>query len=246
MKVCPAAATVEGIDVSKYQETIDWPAVRAAGKEFAFIRVSDGIHSIDEMFERNWEGAKKAGVLVGAYQFFRPGQDPTSQAELLLHKLSRLAPADLPCVLDAETTDKQDGAGIVGACSAWIDAVAGATKRQPIVYTGSGFWNQLPASSIPKRSTLWVANWTSDCPSLPTGWDSWKFWQYSEKGHVVGINRSVDLNRFNGSSAELRLFAGGAATTIGITARSATWPVALASIGAITALGVVYYLKRNR
>ena len=63
-------ATVPGIDVSKYQGVVDWPAVQKAGVRFAFIRVSDGLDSLDEHFAKNWTGAHAAGLLRGAYQYF--------------------------------------------------------------------------------------------------------------------------------------------------------------------------------
>ena len=63
--VCPAGAVVQGIDVSEFQGAINWSAVKAAGKQFAFIRVSDGTYQ-DPKFATNWAGAKAAGILRGA------------------------------------------------------------------------------------------------------------------------------------------------------------------------------------
>jgi lysozyme len=65
VKVCAAGQTVEGIDVSKYEGTIDWKAVQSAGVAFAFIRVSDGLNSHDGYFASNWANAKAAGVYRG-------------------------------------------------------------------------------------------------------------------------------------------------------------------------------------
>src|SRR5262249_54505220 len=69
--VCADGPTVPGIDVSIYQGTIDWQKVHAAGIEFAFIRVSDGLDTLDSKYDVNWAGARAAGVLRGTYQFFR-------------------------------------------------------------------------------------------------------------------------------------------------------------------------------
>ena len=80
--VCPGSNKVYGIDVSYYQGTINWASVKAAGKQFAIIRVSDGTGFLDPKFASNWRNAKAAGIAVGAYQFFRPNQDATAQAEL--------------------------------------------------------------------------------------------------------------------------------------------------------------------
>lgn len=248
MKLCPAGATVEGIDVSVYQGKIDWSAVRRSGRAFAFIRVSDGLHHLDALFEQNWKGARDAGLLVGAYQFFRPSQDGAAQAKLLLDRVGRVGGPDLPSVLDAEEGDGRPGIEIVTACRAWLDVVAAAEHRTPIVYTGSGFWDQLPSSDVPSTSSLWTANWTQGCPLMPAGWDAWEFWQYSSKGSVPGIGTAVDLDRFNGSLEELRAFAGttftGAPTSPTIAAASA-WPVALAGLGALGTLGAVLWSRRR-
>ena len=58
LSVCAKGTTLKGIDVSYYQAKIDWPAVKASGHAFAFIRVSDGIRHEDPKFDANWAGAK--------------------------------------------------------------------------------------------------------------------------------------------------------------------------------------------
>src|SRR6266496_2047544 len=55
---CPTGPMVEGIDVSVYQGAIDWPKVAAAGVEFAYIRVGDGLRPVDARFHENWDGAR--------------------------------------------------------------------------------------------------------------------------------------------------------------------------------------------
>ena len=80
--ICAGSTRVYGVDVSYYQGAINWPAVRAAGKQFAYIRYSDGTGFLDPNFNSNWRNAKAAGLTVGAYQFFRPSQNPTTQADL--------------------------------------------------------------------------------------------------------------------------------------------------------------------
>src|SRR5438105_13538010 len=83
--VRPGASKVYGVDVSEFHGTINWTQVKAAGKQFALIRVSDGTGHLDPKFAVNWRNAKAAGVTVGAYQFFRPTENATSQADLLVN-----------------------------------------------------------------------------------------------------------------------------------------------------------------
>src|SRR5882672_8158960 len=57
-RVCAAGATTKGVDVSYYNGKIDWTKVKAAGNEFAFIRISDGTGFHDPQFAANWAGAQ--------------------------------------------------------------------------------------------------------------------------------------------------------------------------------------------
>src|SRR5205085_9358471 len=101
--VCGGSASVQGMDVSSYETSIDWPMAKASGIDYAFIRATDGSSFRDPKFAEYWAGAKAAGVLRGAYQFFRPAEDPIVQADLLL-SLAPPEPGDLPPVIDVETT----------------------------------------------------------------------------------------------------------------------------------------------
>ena len=75
--VCPSGPTVEGVDVSYYQGNIDWDAVWGSGRDFAVARVNDG-NFMDPQFDTYWSGMKAAGLIRGAYQFFRPAMSRES------------------------------------------------------------------------------------------------------------------------------------------------------------------------
>ena len=197
----------KGIDVSVYQGTVDWSSVKADGIDFAFIRVTDGTGTIDSKFASNWSGAKAAGVIRGAYQFFRPEEDAVAQADLLLQKMGALQPGDLPPTLDVEVTDSQTDAHIVAGIAAWRAEIKNAIGREPIVYTSPGFWDGISGAGA-EPETLWEAHWTSaSTPDpLPYSWTSWYFWQYSDSGNVANLS-PVDLDRFDGDLAALEDYA---------------------------------------
>src|SRR5688572_24159740 len=83
-RVCAQGAVTKGIDVSYYQGVIDWNRVKSDGVEYAFIRVSDGEVFRDPKFTANWANARSAGVIRGAYQFFRPAQNVANQAQMMI------------------------------------------------------------------------------------------------------------------------------------------------------------------
>jgi lysozyme len=207
--VCAAGEVVEGIDVSMYQGTIDWSQVKAAGIEFAYIRVSDGLPPVDPMFAPNWAGARAAGVLRGAYQFFRENEDPIAQADLLLDTMGPLDDEDLPAAIDVESLDHQTGATIVSHVKAWMDRVEAGSGKKPIIYTGRPFWDENTGSSTAVSDhALWIPNWYVTCPGISVAWSNWGFWQYSSTGRVDGITGDVDRDRWNGDREGLLAFAG--------------------------------------
>jgi lysozyme len=210
LSVCAKGAVVKGVDVSVYQGLVDWNKAKGAGVLFAIARVSDGTGNPDTQFANNWPGMKKAGVLRGTYQFFRPSEDPIAQADLMftmLNKAGGLQSDDLPPVMDIEVTDNLAPAAIQAAMKKWLNYVEGKINRKPIIYTaafmsanvGSGF------SAYP----LWVANYGPVCPTMPSGWNQWEMWQYSDKSSYAGINGGVDGDEFNGTLQDLIDFAKG-------------------------------------
>jgi lysozyme len=226
--VCASGTVVQGVDVSVYQGTVDWTSVKAAGIDFAIARISDG-SALDTQFATNWSGMKNAGIVRGAYQYFEPGQDPTTQANIVVSAVAMLGSGDLPVTADMETAGGQSAATIVANLQTWMNAVKAGTGKQPMVYTASGYWNgSVGGSSAFGSDPLWVANWGVSCPGLPTGWSNWDFWQYSDTGTVNGISGNVDLDEFNGSLAQLQSFAGGAsmAPAYGAQYVSQSWPLA--------------------
>jgi GH25 family lysozyme M1 (1,4-beta-N-acetylmuramidase) len=213
--VCPSGSTTFGIDVSKWQGTINWASVKSAGVKFAIIRVSDGTGYSDSQFTANWSNAKAQGILRGAYQFFRSNQDPIAQADLLISRLNTYGRGELPPVIDVETTDGQSPATVASRVGQWLNRVKSQLGVTPIVYTGSYFWESNVQSSAYSSYPLWIAHWTSGCPTIPSAWSGWKFHQYSDSGSVSGISGAVDLNRFNGSLSQLQAWAGTTVTPTG-------------------------------
>lgn len=212
-QACATGPTTRGIDVSAWQGAIDWNRVAASGVRFSFIRVSDGTHSIDSRFTHNWSAARDAGVLRGAYQFFRAGQDVSAQANIMINAL-RSDPGELAPVIDVEADSIQgrSASQVNAAVRQWIDMVGAATGTTPIIYTGAYVTGSSAASYA--ANPLWIAGYFSDysdahCPRITDNWTHWTFWQYSDRGHIPGISGNVDMDVFDGTLAELRAFAGG-------------------------------------
>jgi GH25 family lysozyme M1 (1,4-beta-N-acetylmuramidase) len=238
-RVCATGATTSGVDVSYYNGTIDWAKAKAAGVQFAIIRVSDGTGFKDPKFASYAAGAKAQGLVRGAYQFFRPAQDVTAQADLMIAAQAAFDATDLPPTIDVEATGSLSPATVAARVAQWVDRVKAQTGRTPIVYTGKYFWrDDVGGSTKQADSALWVAQYTSLCPDIPAPWSKWTFWQYSESGRVPGIPGDVDMDRFNGSLDDLRAFAGGGAATASLQPLAIAWTRATSGAYTFTATAV--------
>jgi GH25 family lysozyme M1 (1,4-beta-N-acetylmuramidase) len=207
---CASGSTTRGVDVSEFQGTIDWSAAKNDGIRFGIARVSDGTSHPDPMFAKNWSRMRAAGVVRGAYQFFRPTGDPIAQAKLLLSKIESaggLDDDDLPPTIDVEVSDGVSAGTVANRVNKWVDYVEEATGRAPMIYTAPGFWNGIGAPGGFSKNPLWVANWGVSCPDVPGPWGGWKFWQKTDHGRVAGIPGFVDVDVFNGSLSDLEAFA---------------------------------------
>jgi len=206
--VCAAGPTVYGIDVSRFQGDIDWDQVAGSGVQYAFIQISRSLTDIDAKFAFNWRRAKEVGILRGAYQRFQPDQDVMGQAELFVQKLGPYVAGDLPPVLDVEDAKGLDAATIAARVDQWVTYVEQHVGLKPIIYTGFYFWRDSVNSADFSDHPLWIANYGTDCPLVPLAWTNWTFHQYSSSAMIPGITaNTVDVNRFNGTMAELMALA---------------------------------------
>ncbi len=191
----------QGIDVSQDQNSVDWPSVQAAGYAFTFVKATDGETYVDPLFAQNWAGAKAAGLLRGAYHFFRAEDDPQIQAEFFWKTVGGVG--ELPMVVDVEESMGQPNSVVISNLTSFLNSLQGWTNQQPMIYTDSGFWNGLGTSAF-GTYPLWIAQYGVAAPTLPAGWALYDFWQHSETGQVAGIQGNVDLNVFSGSLAALQ------------------------------------------
>lgn len=209
--VCGSGPTVEGIDVSQWQSTVNWPMVRAAGKRFAIARI---LHwpTRDTQFDRNWREIRANGLIRGAYIYFDPRYEVAAQADIVVRAVGRLGQGDLPVTLDIE--QPPPGLPSPTRYAAMVrdlaDRIEAGTGRRPMIYTGRYYWPSYVQSTAFRDHPLWHAQYTTTqpCPYIADAWRAWAFWQYSSTGRVSGISGNVDLDRFNGTYAELQRLAG--------------------------------------
>lgn len=208
-----------GIDVSDYQGDVGWSAINSkTGVLYAFLRASYGL-TADKSFPGKWAGAGKECLLRGAYHYFVEIDDPAAQAEKLYQTLKAAGATnpELPVIADIERgsavkelcNDSVRAKSFVAKAYAFITAFEDLWGQRMMIYTSASFWNCLPDSGrIARNRELWVAEYTTrPSPEIPAAWSKWRFWQFNDKGRIVGIDGDVDADRFNGSGADLLEFA---------------------------------------
>ncbi len=197
-----AVTSIKGIDVSRYQETIDWEKVAADGVKFAFIRLgyrgySTGKLVLDSQFENNIKGAVKAGVDVGVY-FVTQAVSVEEAEEEAAFVVENIAPyrVTYPVVLDIE--DAASDAARTNLLTAaertdYTIAFCEAVKKKgytPMLYCNIRWF--MEKLELPRLTGYdkWFAQYFSR-PFFPY---EFQVWQYTSSGRVDGINGDVDLN----------------------------------------------------
>lgn len=183
---------INGIDVSVWQGEIDWARVKAGGVGFAMVRAGYGL-AADPNFARNMEGAAAQGIPVGAYLYSRAVTTGEAEEEAaFLLELAKPYQIVYPASLDMEsagqhalTNDQRTGLAL-----AFCGRVAQGGLT-PGVYSSLYWFETMLDLPELKPVQRWVADWSSQKPSLEGGVD---LWQHSSRGLVDGISGYVDLD----------------------------------------------------
>ena len=192
-----------GIDVSKFQSSINWQKVKNAGINFVIIRCGyrgygSGVLVQDPMFASHITGAKAAGLRVGIYFFSQAisKAEAVEEASMAV-KLARQYGINMPIAIDSEYAN--GGAGRADGLSksartditiAFCNTVANAGYKPMVYASKSWFSDHLDVSRFPSSYRIWVAHYAKTCGY--TG--RYDIWQNTSKGSVDGVKGNVDMN----------------------------------------------------
>lgn len=190
---------IKGIDVSSYQGKPDWVKVSKAGYKFAILRIHQKT-GVDSSFEYNYKNCKSNGILVGGYKYsyaLTPTQ-AIDEAEAVIEVLNGRG-LDFPIFYDLEWSRQRS----LGKQAVENIAVAFLTRVKKAGYKVGIYcnmdWCNNVLSDVLKKYDCWIARYPASDnssvqerlrPSVGVGW------QYSSKGKVPGISKSVDMNVF--------------------------------------------------
>lgn len=201
-----------GIDVARYQGTIDWAQVAASGVDFAMVRVGyrmDGTREIvaDSNARYNMQEAQKNGIKLGVY-FFSTAVSEAEAVEEANWVADYIAKYRItyPVAYDCEGFERADSAQYGLSKESRTDIAIAFLNRiyergyTPMFYasmgelTGEAKW---ATSRIENTYKIWVSQYPA-APYPQTEKSSYQgvhsMWQYTNRGTVAGIGRPVDVN----------------------------------------------------
>lgn len=185
------------IDVSRWQGTIDWEKVKSTEYRGVMLRAlgnKGGNPYFDPCFEKNYAGAKAAGLDVGVYYYTNASCEKLADRELaVLRKALVGKEMTMPVAVDLESPS------LAGMPYGDLSNLAAYHLEQiekmgfyAQLYTYTSYANvHLDMARLAGRWDVWLADYTGKTPKV-----SFKYTahQHTSKGSVPGISGNVDLN----------------------------------------------------
>lgn len=192
------------IDVSKHNGDIDWNAVKAAGVDYAIIRVGYRGYGTarlvqDACFDQNMRGAINAGIRVGAYIVTQAvnTEEAVEEASFIVEKC-REYNVTLPLAIDVEWTTNRDGRADYISVSTRTDVINAFARTvmnsgyAAMAYANKDwFENKIYSGNLFSSCKIWLAQYRN---TEYTYGGRVNMWQYTSKGRVDGINGDVDIS----------------------------------------------------
>lgn len=185
----------KGVDVSAWQDNINWEKVKAAGIDFAIIRCGySGNYTKydDSKWERNVSECERLGIPYGVYLYSYADSlsDADSEAKHVLRLLKGHTP-QYPVYYDLEDsqTAKAGKSKITKIANRFCTIIEdnGYTAG---IYANLNWWTTYLTDSSLDKYEKWVAQYYSKCNYNKT----YRIWQCTSSGKVSGISGNVDLN----------------------------------------------------
>jgi len=191
-----------GADVSSYQADIKMNELKEQNIAFIYIKATEGSSLVDERFTENWENAKEAGLLAGAYHFFSYDSEGRTQAANFIEAVGpdiqgRLIPAvDVEYYGDKEQNPppKED---VIFELKIYLEMIEKEYGVKPLIYTRPDIYDKFIKGEFDEYKK-WISSLY-----MPLRWkykDDWHIWQYLNRGELKGYTggeKYIDLNVLN-------------------------------------------------
>lgn len=191
-----------GIDVSRWNEDINWSKVKEAGIEYAIIRAgyrgsASGALVEDKYFRQNIEGALAADVPVGLY-FFTQAVNEVEAVEEASMVLALCKEYDItyPIFIDTEKAGENGRANELdkktrtAICQAFCETIRSGGYKAGIYASKNWYEKKLDTNILSDDIYIWLSQYGDEV----TYDGRYHMWQYTSSGRVLGIEGRVDLN----------------------------------------------------
>lgn len=204
---------IKGIDVSAWQENINWDTVADYGMGFAILRITEAGNVIDNCFEKNYSGCQKHNIPTGAYKYSYAMTVAEIQSEARkVVKVLNGRKLQYPVWLDLEWNNQRSlGAEQIHKLAEAFEKIITAAGYKFGIYCNVDWYLNVICSHL-KKYDFWIACYPeSDNGTLQERLrpDFGVGWQYSSKAKIPGISGTVDRNVFYKDYAESKKQEGG-------------------------------------
>jgi len=192
---------VEGFDMSHYQGRIDWDALASDPRAgYVYLKATEANNIVDNTYARNFAEAKRVGLKVGSYHFFRAQVSAHEQFRNFSNAVNR-SKQDLLPLIDVETMPKGVTKSRFDATlKEFLHLVEKEYGKKPLIYTGKNFYDKHFAYTQFEGYKFMIAAYMDVQPVLCNGAD-FLMWQYTSRGYARGVRGHVDVSKFvNGHS----------------------------------------------
>ena len=193
----PSSNTIyNGIDISAWQNIIDFNEVKSDGIKIVYIKSSEGTDYIDPYFERNYQKAKERDLYIGVYHYVRARNvEEAIQEADFFYSVIKEKELDCKLAMDFESFGSLSKQQINNIALNFLERLKKITNMEVLVYSNTYTATNIFSKEIAKYP-LWVAQYGVSKPSSNGNWDSWVGFQYTSTGNVKGIAGNVDRDKF--------------------------------------------------
>lgn len=187
----------KGIDISQWQENINFTKVKNSGIEIVYLKATQGNDYIDPYFVRNYENAESVGLKIGVYHFLtaRNVEEAIDEADFFCSVISNKK-INCKLAMDFESFGRLSKKEINEISVAFLERVEQKTGKEVVIYSDTYNAKRIFSEELAQKYPVWIAEYDVDKPNSNGKWDTWIGFQYTDKGRVDGINDFVDRDYY--------------------------------------------------
>lgn len=189
-----------GIDVAKWNGTVDWEMVRASGMCFAVLKVTNKSNEVEPAFERNYSGATAQGIAVGVYRYVyaKTVEAAKVEANAIVKALSgKKINFRVWLDIEADSIKNIGKIRLTEIINAEADIIQAAGFKVGIYCNADWYKNVLDSASLKSRFPFWIARYGTNNGEMQEKYSPESYaiaWQYTSQGSCNGVSGKVDLD----------------------------------------------------